>query len=104
MELMAMKTRLSLALTLALLAGNVAAATIEEKIELLQQEIESLKDQVESKQAGDKAGAAQSLMLNTTIGGYGELHYNNFQGEAKAKDEIDFHLLLSLRTVYWAQI
>ena len=91
MELMAMKTRLSLALTLALFAGNAAAATIEEKIELLQQEIESLKDQVQSKQAGDKTGGAQSFMLNTTIGGYGELHYNNFQGEAKAKDEIDFH-------------
>ena len=48
-----MKSKLSLALTLALFAGNAAAATIEEKIELLQQEIESLKDQVQSKQAGD---------------------------------------------------
>ena len=85
------KKRLSLAIALALLAGNAAAATIEEKIELLQQEIESLKDQVESKQAGDKAGGAQNLMQNTSVGGYGELHYNNFQGDAKAKDEIDFH-------------
>ena len=83
--------QLSLAVAFALFAGNVAAATIEEKIELLQQEIESLKDQVESKQAGNKASGAQSLMQNTTLGGYGELHYNNFQGGAKAKDEIDFH-------------
>ena len=85
------RKRLSLALALALFAGSAAAATIEEKIELLQQEIESLKDQVASKQAGDKAGGTQSLMQNTTVGGYGELHYNNFQGNAKAKDEIDFH-------------
>jgi Phosphate-selective porin O and P len=85
------KSRLSLAIAMALFAGNVAAATIEEKIELLQQEIEALKDQVESKQAGNKAGGAQSLMQNTTVGGYGELHYNNFQGGAKEKDEIDFH-------------
>ena len=85
------KKHLSLAIALALLAGNAAAATIEEKIELLQQEIESLKDQVESKQAVGKASNAQSLMQNTTVGGYGELHYNNFQGDAKAKDEIDFH-------------
>ena len=90
-KFMTKKSKLSLALALALFAGNAAAATIEEKIELLQQEIESLKDQVQSKQAGDKAGGAQSLMQNTTVGGYGELHYNNFQGGAKEKDEIDFH-------------
>ncbi len=85
------KNRLSLAIALALFAGNVTAATIEEKIELLQQEIESLKDQVASGQAGSKAGGAQSLAEKPTVGGYGDLHYNNFQGSAKAKDDIDFH-------------
>ena len=83
--------RLGLAVAFALFAGNAAAATIEEKIELLQQEIESLKDQVASAQAGNKAGGVQSLVEKTTVGGYGELHYNSFQGGAKAKDEIDFH-------------
>jgi phosphate-selective porin len=91
-----MKNRISIAVALALFASSAAAATIEEKIELLQQEIEALKDQVESKQAGDKAGGAQSLMQNTTLGGYGELHYNNFSGDVplgktRKKDEIDFH-------------
>ena len=85
------KNHIGLAVLLALFASTASAATIEEKIELLQQEIEALKDQVESKQAGTKAGGAQSIMQNTTVGGYGELHYNNFQGGAKDKDEIDFH-------------
>lgn len=87
MELMTMKTRLSLALTLALFAGNVAAATIEEKIELLQQEIESLKDQVHS--ARPNAVGGIGLAQRTTIGGYGEVNYNNYNGAATVKDKID---------------
>ncbi len=83
------KKSISLAIAFSLFAGNAAAATIEEKIELLQQEIESLKDQVESKQAGNKAGNTQSLMQNTTVGGYGEVNYNHFSGGENVKDKAD---------------
>ena len=83
------KKYICLFIATAFIASNAAAATIEEKIELLQQEIESLKDQVESKQAVGKASKAQSLMLNTTLGGYGEVNYNNYSGGSNAKDKID---------------
>ncbi len=83
------KKYICLVIATAFIASNAAAATIEEKIELLQQEIESLKDQVESKQAVGKASKAQSLMLNTTLGGYGEVNYNNYSGGSNAKDKID---------------
>ena len=81
--------RLGLAVAFALFAGNAAAATIEEKIELLQQQIESLKDQVQSAKPNNAASVIQSLTENTTIGGYGNLNYGNFSGSATAKDQID---------------
>lgn len=86
-----------LAVAAALASGNAMAATsVEEKIEILQQEIEALKDQVAKSESSHKAGGIQSSVDKTTVGGYGELHYNNFQGKVPAggtrvKDEIDFH-------------
>ncbi|MDZ4142071.1 MAG: porin [Methylotenera sp.] len=91
------KKLLGLAITVALASGNALAATsIEDKIEILQQEIEALKDQVAKTENGNKAGGIQSFADKTTVGGYGELHYNNFQGDVptgstRAKDDIDFH-------------
>lgn len=86
------KKLLGLAVMAALASGNAMAATsIEDKIEILQQEIEALKDQVAKSESGNKASGVQSFSDKTTVGGYGELHYNNFQGGAKDKDEIDFH-------------
>jgi hypothetical protein len=48
--------------------------------------------QVEKVAAAESSGGA-GWAENTQIGGYGELHYNNLDGEggAKDKDEIDFH-------------
>ena len=83
------KKQLSAALVLALFAGNAAAVTVEEKIELLQQEIESLKDQVQSAKPNNAATGIAGLADRTTIGGYGELNYNSFSGESTAKDKID---------------
>lgn len=83
------KKRLSLCVMLAIFAGNAAAASVEEKIELLQQEIESLKDQVASAKPSNASGGIQGLVDNTTIGGYGNLNYGNFSGGATAKDQID---------------
>ncbi len=41
----------------------------------------------------EAAKSAQLLSDRTTIGGYGELHYNNLEGQdgAADKDEVDFH-------------
>ena len=87
------KKTLLVATTMALLAMNATAATVEEKIDLLQQQIEDLKNQMadNAPSAANKSKGINSLGGDTTVGGYGELHYNNYQGGAKEKDEIDFH-------------
>jgi len=78
-------------------SGNAMAATsVEDKIEILQQEIEALKDQVAKSDTGNKSSGIQSIADRTTIGGYGELHYNNYKGDTdggapRAKDDVDFH-------------
>jgi hypothetical protein len=83
--------RVGLLSVLGLASSHAMAATVEEKIEILQQEIESLKDQIATAPNGNRAKGIQSLSDHTTIGGYGELHYNNYEGSATKKDEIDFH-------------
>lgn len=89
MKLMLNKKRLSIAIALVLFAGNAAATSVEDKIELLQQEIEALKDQVAATKPNNVSSGIQGLAENTTIGGYGNLNYNNFSGGATAKDQID---------------
>ena len=88
------KKSISMAIATAFFAGNAVAVTVEEKIELLQQEIESLKDQVQSAKPNNASSGIQSLTENTTIGGYGNLNYNNFSGGATAKDQIDLQRLV----------
>ncbi len=60
-----------------------AQPTLEEKLEIMQQEIETLKAQT-TKKSGSGHGAASTG--NTTIGGYGEVVYNNYKYK---KDEAD---------------
>lgn len=91
------KNILGVAVAAVLLSGNAVAATsIEDKIEILQQEIEALRDKIAASPSGNQSSGIQSFADKTTIGGYGELHYNNFSGDVPAgntrkKDEIDFH-------------
>lgn len=95
MRLTLNKKRLCMAIALALFAGNAAATSVEDKIELLQQEIEALKDQVAATKPNNVSSGIQGLAENTTIGGYGNLNYNNFNGGATAKDQIDLqHFVL----------
>ena len=89
MNLTLNKKRLSIAIALALFAGNATATSVEDKIELLQQEIEALKDQVAATKPNNVSSGIQGLADRTTIGGYGNLNYNNFSGGATAKDQID---------------
>lgn len=67
------------ALGLSLTSMNVMAAPSQndDRIKQLEEQINILADQIESNTGGS----------STTIGGYGELHYNNLD----SKKEIDFH-------------
>ncbi|MDG4812877.1 porin [Hydrogenovibrio sp. 3SP14C1] len=72
----------------ALLASQSAMAASNPEIEELRQQINALAQQVEDSKSSSKS--------NTSIGGYGELHYNNLKttqpGQAGTeKKEIDFH-------------
>jgi len=83
------KKLLSLAVATALVSPNAMATSVEDKIELLQQEIETLKDQVAQSDTKNHSSGIQSFVDRTTIGGYGNLNYNNYSGGATANDKID---------------
>ena len=97
----------------ALADGPAPPPTIEQLWEIIQAqqaEIDALKKQQQetaqkAEAADEKAEAAvvaveavdaktagvAEWVNDTTIGGYGELHYNNFSGDARKDDEIDLH-------------
>ena len=56
----------------------------EQKVEETAEEIEAAAEAIEVAQA---SGSAQSFIDKTSVGGYGELHYNSKDGD----DSIDFH-------------
>lgn len=96
------------AVALALMThGAVAAdASVEQKLEILQKELDELRAELatmKSQQAAPATGAPATASApsspgtllglangSNTFGGYGELHYNNYKDGDK-KDEIDFH-------------
>ncbi len=105
------KRHLASAIALAFCAqGAVAAdASVEQKLEILQRELDDLRAELakmKSQQAAPASGqpstaasarpSASPGTMNglaagsNTFGGYGELHYNNYRDGDK-KDEIDFH-------------
>lgn len=87
-----MKKKLLAGLVSALaISGNAVADTsIEDKLAVLQEEIEHLKLQM-AEADKNRSGGIQAFADRTTVGGYGELHYNRFGGGATATNEIDFH-------------
>ena len=92
--------------------GAVAAdASVEQKLEILQKELDELRAELAKMKSQQAAPASASGQQSTaasappsaspgimsglaagsnTFGGYGELHYNNYRDSDK-KDEIDFH-------------
>ncbi len=89
-----MQKKLLSLIVLSMLSGQAMATSIEDKIDMLQDEIDQLK--AKAAYAEKNEGGMKGFANNTTVGGYGELHYNNFKGdvpvgEKRAKDEIDFH-------------
>jgi Phosphate-selective porin O and P len=84
-----------------------ADASIEQKLEILQKELDELRTEMaklKSQQASPTSASANTSASapasggtlagisagSNTFGGYGELHYNNYKDGDK-KDEIDFH-------------
>lgn len=63
-----------------------ANQSVDDKIEALQLEIDQLKVQSQK-----SSGGINSLVNNTTIGGYGSINYNSYKGgaSAAAKDKVD---------------
>lgn len=89
-----MNRRITLAVlgVLSINSINAAAApSIEDQIQVLQQELEDLRSQLDKANTGNKANGIQGFVDRTTIGGYGDLIYNNFGGKgATAADTVDF--------------
>lgn len=107
------KSSLVLFISAIAVAGAANAVTLEEKVEILTQEVEELKQQRGQQPAADKAvlpdaaaaevhgslsesrvvGHGAGSAGKTRVGGYGELHFNNLENQQTGvgKDEIDFH-------------
>ncbi|VAW53985.1 FIG01060344: hypothetical protein [hydrothermal vent metagenome] len=78
-----LKSALVTAITLGL--AQPAFAVTDEEFKALQDRFDQLAEQVET-------NSSDSYSSDTTVGGYGELHYNNLNnGEGEDKREIDFH-------------
>ena len=93
-------------------ANTASNQALQQRLQALEAQLQALKAQIAQQQTDEAekqdeqqaqleaiadAQAEQSKKLswaeNTTLGGYGELHYNNLDGEGGAsdKDQIDFH-------------
>ena len=103
----------SLFLSLMIASGQVAAQTnevsvlkqqmrelqaqlksMQEKLEAIDQDVEQNKQAVEvTAEAVEAQGSGSSFWDKTSMGGYGELHYNNLSAEDSSNDtkQIDFH-------------
>jgi len=70
-----------------LAATAQAETSVEQKINILSDEVDKLRAQLEKKPSQGESSSA------TTLGGYGELHFNNLENrkDSSNKDEIDFH-------------
>jgi hypothetical protein len=78
---------LSMAIITAAISNSALAQSDRERIQQLEDKVEALEEQLgATADAVDSAIDAKEDPLS--IGGYGELHYNNFEG---GDDQIDFH-------------
>jgi len=68
-----------------LAAARAGLAETEEKVAETDAKVEATGDVIESLAVADASPS------RTTIGGYGELHYNNISSDAGDSEEIDFH-------------
>lgn len=80
------KKLVGLAFATALMTGNAMAASIDDKIDALQEQIEELKAQASNAEKNRSSGI-QGFVNNNSIGGYGEINYNNFKGRISSNGE-----------------
>jgi len=88
-------------ITSALIAGQLSAASVgaeevsKAEFEALKQELQSLNEKLEmTAEMIDQSSSGDSAMSRTSIGGYGEMHYNNLSNQKSGgedKKEIDLH-------------
>ncbi len=69
----------ALALALAAFATGAYAQSTDEKLRILQQEIDELKAQLQSAPSGSAAPGGPA----TTVSGYGEFNYNNYKSDTR---------------------
>ncbi|MFK5915425.1 MAG: porin [Woeseiaceae bacterium] len=93
--MLAPKTYLPIMLSAILIAPTSYAedSTIQE----LTNRIKNLEAQVEATAVQVESNISSASASNTTIGGYGEMHYNNLTGSGGASDSksLDFHRLIT---------
>lgn len=73
---------------------KVENKTLKVKVDQTEQTANSAHEAVEAVAEATESAVKSASASNTTIGGYGELHYNSLSdqnGSAKDKNEIDFH-------------
>ena len=75
-----------------LLNSAYGDTALEQKITILSEEVDKLRAQVEKQQSSSDTGHGSGAGA-TTLGGYGELHFNNLENrkDRSNQDEIDFH-------------
>ncbi|OUR86695.1 porin, partial [Methylophaga sp. 42_8_T64] len=70
-------------------------ATLKTKVDATQQVALEASEAVEAVAVATEEAVKSAKLISdkTTIGGYGELHYNNLEGKngASDKEEVDFH-------------
>ncbi|HEY9147665.1 MAG TPA: porin, partial [Gammaproteobacteria bacterium] len=88
-----MNTLLKSSLLASLLAGSAIATAAEtQSLEQLQSQVDELELRIDA--IGDKTDSRNTGENATTIGGYGELHYNKLDNRLEGgndKNSIDFH-------------
>ncbi|MDH3973094.1 MAG: porin [Deltaproteobacteria bacterium] len=73
-------------------ASSMTLEELSSRVKQQEREIDQLKNQMDATADMVDAGAGRGSSNKTTLGGYGELHYNNLDVEDDAdKKELDFH-------------
>lgn len=78
----------SVLISLVFFSATLLADTDQERIKVLEEQIEALAEAMENQ---DATAAPASKDKKTHIGGYGELHYNNLDVNGQDKRELDLH-------------
>ena len=84
-ELQALRARLE--------AVESGVSGTQQRVQIAEEQLDATADVVERLGQGGASGGGEQWFANTTLAGYGELHYNNLDADAPNRDlkEADFH-------------